>query len=83
MTRELGGLVAWFAGGLVVGVLASIGAFVGGLLFGAVLPGHAASWIGGAVVIGLGAVGLLAWLRGTAPRRRFGLEAAPTDSINA
>ena len=73
MAFDSGGLLAWFVVGLIAGGFASIGALVGGVLFGALLPGNSASWIGSAVVTATGAVSLLVAIRAAAPRRWFGL----------
>jgi hypothetical protein len=66
---DSGPLLAWFVIGLVTGSLVSIGALLGGVLFGPVLPGNTGTWIGAIVVMVIGAGGLYGGLRAAAPRR--------------
>ncbi|HEX8966254.1 MAG TPA: GlsB/YeaQ/YmgE family stress response membrane protein [Chloroflexota bacterium] len=54
-------------GDIIVGI---IGAFVGGLLFGLVLPGSSVGFIGSIVVAFIGAVVLIAILRMVSGRSR-------------
>jgi uncharacterized membrane protein YeaQ/YmgE (transglycosylase-associated protein family) len=73
MACDSGSLLAWFVVGLLAGGLASIGALIGSLLLGALLPGSSASWLGGIVATIVGAGGVYAGIRAVAPRYRFGL----------
>ncbi len=73
MAHDPAGLAAWFVAGLIVGFLTASGALVGGLLFGSLLPGSSAGWIGSLVVACTGTVSLLVSVRAVAPRYRLGL----------